>query len=81
MSEQGRTDGTGEGRELSPRQQKMVDRARRAIEEHEQELLARLEETDDAEERRALEEELANLPRVLVSMKSVPITELKGGDL
>jgi hypothetical protein len=73
-------EGIGEGKVLSPYYRERIEEARRGIEERKQALLARLEETDDPEEKRAIAEELANLPTVIVSMTSEPVTELKGGD-
>jgi len=62
-------EGIGEGKVFSPEQLERIEA-----------LVARLKETEDPEERRAIEEELAKLPIVIVSMRSVPVTELKGGD-
>jgi hypothetical protein len=76
----GSIESIGEGKVLSPYYRERIEAARRGVEERKQALLARLEETDDPEEKRAIAEELANLPTVIVSMTSVPVTELKGGD-
>jgi len=63
-------EGIGEGKVLPPEQQRRVDLIRERIEERKQGLLARLEETEDPEEKRAIEEELARLPGIIVSMQT-----------
>jgi hypothetical protein len=80
MAEGESMEGIGEGKVLSPEQLERMKAIRDTVARRKRNLLVRLGETEDPEERRAIEEELAKLPTVIVSMRSVPVTELKGGD-
>jgi hypothetical protein len=73
-------EGIGEGKVLSPEQLERMKAIRDTVARRKRNLLVRLGETEDPEEKHAIEEELAKLPTVIVSMRSVPVTELKGGD-
>ena len=66
-------EGIGESKVLSPQEQRRIDVILAHIRERREALTARLEETEDPEERRAIEEELAGLPDVIVSMQTVSI--------
>jgi len=63
-------EGIGEGKVLSPQQQERMDAILAQIRERREALTAHLEEAEDPEERRAIEEELAKLPDVIVSMQT-----------
>jgi hypothetical protein len=74
MTDQGRVEGIGEGKILSPYYQKRAEEGRKALQEKKEELLARLMETDDPEEKRAIGEELAALPTVIRMMSVDPVS-------
>jgi hypothetical protein len=80
MINQGRVDGIGDGKILSPYYRRREEEALKAIEERKQELLAHLEETNDPEEKRAIGEELANLPTVIRMMAAGPEPAQPGRD-
>jgi hypothetical protein len=74
MTDQGRIEGIGDGKVLSRYYQMRAKEAWREVQEKKEELLARLMETDDPEEKRAIGEELAALPPVIRMMSVDPLT-------
>jgi hypothetical protein len=74
MTDQGHIDGIGDGKVLSPYYRRRAEEGRKALQEKKEELLARLMETDDPEEKRAIGEELAALPPVIRMMSVDPVS-------